>query len=126
MPGIRFEFHKPQTPPLEAGPYEAVEFSYDRMFANGDFLAKESDNRWEYQGERYASVQFTVPVDICFMTKGGRSRVLGPYGDFKVVDGVAYASGHVFAFVDQERKDWYSYDLGRHFERMLIAKASDR
>ena len=41
-----------------------------------------------------------------------------------MVDGIAYAGDHVFAFSERENQDWYSLALGRHWKKMVVVPAA--
>jgi len=127
MAGVRFEFQRPLAEPLPRGPYREITFRGERMLADGELEAIEHENRWRRPagGEQYSAIDFTTRVDVHFLDAAGSpSRTLGPYGKATVVDGVAYAGDHVFAFSDRQNKDWYSLELGRHYTSMLIVQAA--
>jgi hypothetical protein len=125
MAGVHFEFQRPLAEPLRRGPFREVAFQGEKMFVDGDLEASETENRWRRSnGELYSGMDFLTRVDVHFVdAHGTRSRVLGPHLKFSVMDGVAYAGGHVFAFSDRQNQDWYSLELGRHFAKMVLVVA---
>ena len=127
MGTVRFEFQRPLSEPLARGPYREVVFHGESMLVDGELEATEQENRWRRRGsgDQYSAIDFTVRVDAYFVDADGeRSRILGPYTKFRVIDGVAYAADHVFAFSDRENQDWYSLDLGKHWKKMVIVAAT--
>ena len=123
---ISFDFIRPQAAAKAGPPSETVAITHDEMIADGIVIAKYNANQWQVpDGEKYSSVEFRVPVDVRF-TDGAteRSRTLGPYSKFSMMDGVAYALGHVFAFSDHQNRDWYSYDLGKHWAQLVLTSAA--
>ena len=126
MAGLRFEFQRPLAAPLPRGPFREVTFQGEQMLVDGDLEATEMENRWRREnGDQYSAIDFTVRVDVHFLSASGElSRTLGPYIKFRVVDGIAYAGDHVFAFSDRENRDWYSLELGRHWTKMVIVPAA--
>ena len=86
----------------------------------GPPVAQHLDHSWLVGGQRYYQVQVADPVIVSLLDQDGEpSRVYGPYRDFLFVDSIAYAEGHVFAFMDAQSKDWYSVDAGRHWPTLL-------
>ena len=126
MAGVHFEFQRPLADPVPRGPFREVTFHAERMLVDGDLEAAEQENRWRrVSGDQYSAIDFTVRVDVSFSdAAGARSRALGPYSKFRLVDGIAYAGDHVFAFSDRQNKDWYSLELGRHYTNMTIVPAA--
>ena len=124
---IRLTFLRPRSEPLPFAPYAKVSFVRDNLVADGEALAKYIEHRWEVAGadERFSSVEFHARVDVHFEGRDGdRSKTFGPYSTFTLMDGIAYASGHVFAFYDHEQKDWYSSALGNHWVKMTVVVAT--
>ena len=125
---IRFAFVRPQADPLPSGPYREVTFMRDELIADGEVPAKYIEHRWQVRGvdARFSSVEFGGPIDVYFERKDAqRSKACGPYDTFRLMDGIAYAGGHVFAFFDIERQDWYSSALGQHWLKMTICAAAE-
>jgi hypothetical protein len=124
---VRLAFLRPRADPVAFGPYTTVSFVRDELIADGETLAKYVEHRWQVAGgeERFSSVEFYARVDVRFEGREGeRSKGFGPYSTFTLMDGVAYASGHVFAFFDRERDDWYSSALGNHWMKMAVIVAA--
>lgn len=120
---VRLTFVRPHADPSSSGPHGAVSFVGDDLLADGQPVAKYIDHRWQVQGsdDRFSSVEFRARVEVHFQKGEERSKVFGPYNTFSLMDGVAYASGHVFAFFDREQGNWYSSILGTHWRKMTIA-----
>lgn len=126
---VRLAFLRPRSEPLPSGPYATVGFVRDEVIADGEALAKYVEHRWQVRGvdERFSSLQFRNRVDVRFEREDGESsKALGPYSTFTLMDGIAYASGHVFAFFDHEQQDWYSSALGGHWLKMTVVVAAAR
>ena len=124
---IRLAFVRPHAEQLLSGPYGVVRFLLDDLMADGKALASYVENRWQVQGseERFGSVEFRSRVDVHFERKDGeRSKALGPYSAFHLMDGVAYADDRVFACFDKEHEDWYSLTLGHHWPTMAVVAAA--
>src|SRR5215212_10462783 len=93
MTGVHFEFQRPLAEPVPRGPCREITFQGERMLIDGDLEATEQQNRWRrVKGDQYSAIDFTSRVDVFFAdASGARSRTLGPYGKFRLVDGIAYA-----------------------------------
>ena len=126
MAEVRFEFQRPLAAPLPRGPFREITFEAEQMLVDGDLEATEQENRWRrLNGDQYSAIDFTVRVDVNFVSASGEaSRTLGPHTKFRLVDGIAYAGDHVFAFSDRENRDWYSLALGRHWKKMVVVPAA--
>jgi hypothetical protein len=123
---VRLAFLRPKAEPVLSEAYEEVKLLLGDLLADGQALATYIENRWHMRGtqERFSSVEFRDPVNIHFARgDGAGSRALGPYEEFNLLDGIAYADGHVFAFFDKERQDWYSRPLGGHWSTMIVSGA---
>jgi hypothetical protein len=124
---VRLVFVRPHAEPLPSGDYREVRLSLADLTADGEVLATYTDNRWQVRGakERFSAIEFHSRVNAHFERKNGeRSKPFGPYASFRLMDGVAYASGHVFAFFDKQQHDWYSLALGHHWRAMILLAAS--
>ena len=123
---VRLAFLRPLAEPVLSEAYDEVKLLLDDLLADGRQVATYVENRWQMPGteERFSTVQFRNPVNVQFARGDGPgSRSLGPYHEFNLLDGVAYADGHVFAFFDKERQDWYSRPLGGHWSTMIVSGA---
>lgn len=124
---VLLAFVRPHAEPVPSGPYEKVSFSQGDLIADGEPVATYVDSRWQLRGasERFSSVEFRCRVDVHFeLGEGERSKAFGPYSTLRLLDGIAYASGHVFACFDKEKRDWYSLPLGRHWPAMSVVAAA--
>ena len=124
---VRLAFVRPNAEPLLLPPYREARFQMSDLIADGTPLARYVDSRWQLRGvgERYARVEFRNPVAARFERKPGeRSKALGPYDTFHLLDGVAYASGRVFACFDKQNDDWYALPLGSHWPAMTVVAAA--
>ena len=123
---VRLTFLRPQAEPLTSGPHDVVSFRADQLIAGDEVIARYVEHRWQVGGgeDRFSSVEFRARVEVHFEQADERSRSFGPYKTLSLIDGVAYAGGHVFAFLDQERQDWYSLTLGNHWVRMTVSPSS--
>jgi hypothetical protein len=106
----------------DLGSHEAVELTIDemRVASGGALLAKHRHNRWmpAENPEPYARLHIDGPLSITGLKPD--DRVLGPYQDFAMFDGVGYVENRVFAFTDLQQQDWYVHDVGRHWPCIRI------
>lgn len=118
-------FGRPQGDSLHLGPYKEVTFLRAELIGDGEALARHIEHRWHLRGvdDRLSSVEVGARVDICFERNGKRTNAFGPYTKFRLMDGIAYTSGHVFAFFDLAQEDWYSIALGSHWPKMIVVPA---
>lgn len=125
---LPLSFGRPRADPLPLGSYNEVTFVRADLIADGKALATHIEHRWHLSGveERFSSVEVGAVVDVFFANGGERTKAFGPYSTFRLMDGVAYASGHVFAFFDLAQQDWYSLGLGRHWPTMRVMAAKQR
>jgi hypothetical protein len=103
---------------LQLGAFAEVVLMFDELRAeDNSFLARHRNNRWYAEGEEYSSLEITGPLVV----KGPSNKVLGPYMNSSMFDGVSYVDRRVFAFTDVQREDWYVHDAGAHWTEMRIA-----
>ena len=120
---VRLAFVRPHAEPHAGGPYDEVRFWREQLIADGKVLAHYADSRWQLEGvaDRFSSVEFRDRVAVHFERKdGARSRAFGPYGAFRLMDGIAYENERVFASFDRQHEDWYSHTLGIHWAMMAV------
>jgi hypothetical protein len=90
-----------------------------RSSRSGPVIAEHRDHAWFIGCQRYYRIDVADPIAICFIDEqSDYSRAYGPFSNFAFVNGVAYSEGHVFAFMDEQHKDWYSVDAGRHWRTL--------
>ena len=105
---------------FQLGAYPSVVLKYDRLCrADEDHvIVKHLNNRWyTEEGDEYATLDIIGP----FTVKGPTGKVLGPYANLSMFDGVAHVDNRVFAFTDVQREDWYMHDVGEHWDEIRIA-----
>ena len=73
------------------------------------------NHRWVTDQGRFSRFDIEQPVEVSFASATRQSRTFGPYDHLSAVDGVLYAEQHVFAFYDEQQKDWYAFEDGRHW-----------
>jgi hypothetical protein len=119
-------FGRPHADAVRFGSYTGVVFARAELIADGKAVAKHIEHRWQVHGlnDRFSSLEVRARVEVCFGRDSERSKAFGPFDTFRLMDGIAYASGHVFAFFDLAQQDWYSLGLGRHWPNMLVVSAN--
>ena len=110
---------------LEAATGE-LELDDGRLKIDGKDTALHVNHQWEADGVRFSRFDVEEQVDIRMHTEERTSRIFGPYAHFSCVDGVAYVDGRIFAFYDEQAKDWYGFDDGRHWRRLVVCRAARR
>jgi hypothetical protein len=118
-------FARPQADSLQLGPYKEVIFMRADLITDGEALATHIEHRWHLRSvnERFSSVEVGTRVGISFEKDGKRTNAFGPNSPLRLMDGIAYTSGHVFAFFDLAQQDWYSIALGSHWPKMIVVPA---
>jgi hypothetical protein len=78
---------------------------------------------WTTDQGRFSRFDIEQPVEVTFGSSAASSRAFGPYRHLSGVDGVIYAEQRVFAFYDEQQKDWYAFEDGRHWRHIVITPA---
>ena|SRR5438067_4798129 len=86
-------------------------------------IAVYENHLWATDQGRFSRFDIEQPVEVSFASDTSQSRTFGPYRHLSGVDGVIYAEQHVFAFYDEQQKDWYAFEDGRHWPRIVITPA---
>jgi hypothetical protein len=120
---IRLVFGRAQGAPLAFEAQEVV-LEGGSVVADARAVAVHENHLWATEAARFSRFDIEQAVAATFGGDDGGAHRCGPYAHFSCVDGVAYAEQRVFAFYDEQRKDWYSHDNGRHWRRIVITPAS--
>lgn len=91
---------------------------------DGSELAVRDNHQWIVQKSRFSRFDVEQPVDIYLRSAGNTSRPLGPYAHFSCVDGISYVEQHIFAFYDEQNRDWYIFSDGLHWKTIVVTAAS--
>jgi hypothetical protein len=97
-----------------------------RMKVDGVDVAVHENNQWVAQNAKFSRFDIEQAVDLHLRTNSDTSRTFGPYAHFSCMDGVVYVEQRIFAFYDEQNRDWYVFDDGRHWKALLITAASRR
>ena len=88
---------------VHLGPFTRLIFDGPEL-KDGDWklIARHNDHRWELEnGTRYSRLECYSPCTIQFETR----------------DDVDH---RILAFCDDQLQDWYSFDFGQHYGRMIV------
>lgn len=117
---IKVTFGRPRGEPVLFGPFERMVFEGGRLRTDADrTIAVHVDHNWKVGDERYSRLDIAGPVCVA-LSRGASRKTYGPFTAFSCVDGVAYAEGHVFAFVDAELGDWYCVEDSHHWKSLEV------
>ena len=111
------------------GAPRVVEASGEILFAEGSIRAEgrtvavHEHHLWSTEWGRFTRLDIEHAVSVTFRSAAGGSRTFGPYRHFSCVDGIAYAEQRVFAFYDEQQKDWYAFEDGRHWPTFVLTLA---
>ena len=83
-------------------------------------IAVYENHLWVTEPGRFSRFDIEQSVEVSFGSDAATSRTFGPYRQLSGVDGILYAEQRVFAFYDEQRKDWYAFEDGRHWRRVII------
>jgi hypothetical protein len=83
-------------------------------------IAVYENHLWATERGRFSRFDIEQSVEVSFASDAAESRTFGPYRHVSGVDGIFYAEQRVFAFYDEQRKDWYAFEDGRHWPRIII------
>ena len=86
-------------------------------------VAVHESHLWVTDQGRFSRFDIEQAVEVRFASDTQQSRTFGPYAHLSGVDGVLYVEQHVFAFYDEQQKDWYAFEDGRHWPRIIITPA---
>lgn len=90
----------------------------------GRVVAVHRDHQWEIvEGPRYSRLECYSPCRVRFEPRDPAQREprnVGPFSTLSSVDGVCYGDHRILAFCDDQLKDWYSFDFGQHYGRMVV------
>jgi hypothetical protein len=88
------------------------------------FANVQRDHQWEIaQGPRYSRLECYSPCRVRFEPRDPAQREprnVGPFSTLSSVDGICYGDHRILAFCDDQLKDWYSFDFGQHYGRMVV------
>ena len=87
-------------------------------------VAVHENHLWATKQGRFSRFDIEQSVEVSFASDAGSSRPFGPYRHLSGVDGVLYAEQRVLAFYDEQQKDWYAFEDGRHWRCITITPAS--
>ena len=121
---LELVFGKVRGEALKCGPYSLLRFEDGTLLADGERLAVHENHQWVIEQGRYTRMDVEARIDIRCYTGESASRTFGPYATFSSVDGVAYVEQRIFGFYDEQERDWYAYDDGRHWKAMEVKAAS--
>ena len=120
---VKVTFGRPRGEPIILGPFERLMFVGIELRDATRVVAVHTDHSWRVNGDRYSRLDIPGPV-LVVLGKEDRQRTFGPFTAFSCVDGVAYSEGHVFAFVDNEQRDWYCVADGHHWKTLEMRPKS--
>jgi hypothetical protein len=103
---------------VQAGDQVVIEDG--RMRTPAGEIAVYENHLWVTEPDRFSRFDIEQSVEVSFASDAARSRTFGPYRHLSGVDGILYAEQRVFAFYDEQRKDWYAFEDGRHWQRIII------
>lgn len=83
-------------------------------------IARYENHLWATEQGRFSRFDIEQSVEVSFASDAAQSRTFGPYRHLSGVDGILYAEQRVFAFYDEQRKDWYAFEDGRHWPRIIV------
>lgn len=118
-------FHS--TMPHTVGPLASFRLDGDVLrTADGGLVARHERNAWRISGDLYPRLECRGSVSIWFerASTPEPSRRFGPHDDLTIYDGVAYIGQRVFASLDEEARNWYSHEIGHHWNVMVVESVS--
>lgn len=123
MPG-RVRFSNPAGEGLTLGPYRRLRFEGEKLYAEPgeELVAEHIQHHWTTAGGDFSRLDFFGDgITVHFARRNGeRSRSLGRFAHFSSINGVAYMDRRIVAFCDRDSGDWYSYDVGSHWQTMVV------
>ena len=117
-------FSRPSGLQKRIGPLTDLFLGVDavRAAAGGPVIAERRNHLWHVDGQRYSRLQLEGPVTL-YLLRGSDSKSYGPYKALRVVDGVAFCEGRVFASVERDRNCWYCQEDGHRWDLIVIKPA---
>ena len=119
---LNVSFLHPASPKV-IGPYASIRFEGEtvRERLGGRPVATHQGRLWDVHGALYSRLECSSRVIVRFESMGQAApRQFGPYDKFSCVDGVAYVDERVFAVLDRDVRDWFSYDSGQRWPVMVV------
>lgn len=122
---LKLTFANARGDAVHLGPFTRLIFDGPEL-KDGDWrlIARHTDHRWQLMdGARYSRLECYSPCTIRFETRDDverQPRRIGPFSSVSSVDGVSYADHRILAFCDDQLQDWYSFDFGQHYGRMIV------
>jgi hypothetical protein len=123
---LKVTFANARGDAVHLGPFHRLLFDGANL-KDGDrrVIANHRNHQWELAaGALYSRVECYLACSLWFHTLNpadGNSRRSGPYSTLSPVDGVLYADQRIIAFCDSQLNDWYSFDFGQHYRRILVS-----
>lgn len=121
---LRISFANARGDTRELGPFSRLIFDGPEL-KDGDrqVIAVHRDHQWQLaSGQRYSRLECYNPCRVRFEPASveREAKEAGPFSTLSSVDGVAYGDHRILAFCDDQLKDWYSFDFGQHYRRMVV------
>jgi hypothetical protein len=122
---LKVTFANARGDAVHLGPFTRLIFDGPEL-KDGDWkvIARHEDHQWQLaNGARYSRLECYSPCTIRFETPDDVERKpkrVGPFSSVSSVDGVSYADHRILAFCDDQLRDWYSFDFGQHYGRMIV------
>ena len=118
--GLTVVFGRARGDALRVAAGEEVVIEDGRMRIPAREIAVYENHLWATAQGRFSRFDIEQSVEVSFASEAAESRTFGPYRHLSGVDGILYAEQRVFAFYDEQRKDWYAFEDGRHWPRIII------
>jgi len=122
--GLTLLFGRARGDALRVSAGDQVVIEDGRIRTPAGEVAVHENHLWATKQGRFSRFDIEQSVEVSFASDAGSSRPFGPYRHLSGVDGVLYAEQRVFAFYDEQQKDWYAFEDGRHWRCITITPAS--
>lgn len=123
-----FSYVHPSRSQKTLGPFGRINLTVDGMRADAEpaLLASYRNHQWHVEELDYFRLDCTNRVIVHFERSQEQSVRYGPFERFSAVNGLAYGDDRVIAFLDIKIDEWFYYDSGAHWPRMVVSDIPSR